>query len=51
MNENFKYYPEIKKVIYTTTIVESIHRQFRKLTKTKGVFSNENSFSKLLYWG
>ena len=37
--------------IYTTNAVEAIHRQFRKLTKTKGAFSNENSLLKLLYTG
>ncbi|WP_187386081.1 IS256 family transposase, partial [Aliarcobacter cryaerophilus] len=26
----FKYPPEIRKVIYTTNIIESVHRQFRK---------------------
>lgn len=45
----FKYPPEIRKVIYTTNIIESVHRQFRKLTKTKGAFPNENSLLKLLY--
>ncbi len=39
----FKYPPEIRKVIYTTNIIESVHRQFRKLTKRKGAFPNENS--------
>lgn len=29
----------------------SIHRQFRKLTKTKDAFPNENSLLKLLYMG
>lgn len=47
----FKYSPEIRKVIYTTNIIESVHRQFRKLTKTKGAFPNENSLLKLLYMG
>lgn len=28
-----------------------MHRQIRKLTKTKGVFPNENSLLKLLYLG
>jgi len=32
----FKYYEEIRRIIYTTNIIESVHRQFRKLTKTKG---------------
>ena len=47
----FKYPQEIRKVIYTTNIIESVHRQFRKLTKTKGAFPNENSLLKLLYMG
>lgn len=47
----FKYPADIKKVIYTTNIIESVHRQFRKLTKTKGAFPNENSLMKLLYLG
>ena len=34
-----------------TNIIESVHRQFRKLTKTKGAFPNENSLLKLLYMG
>ena len=37
--------------MYTTNIIESVHRQFRKLTKTKGAFPNENSLLKLLYMG
>jgi transposase-like protein len=47
----FKYPADIRKVIYTTNIIESVHRQFRKLTKTKGAFPNENSLLKLLYLG
>jgi len=47
----FKYPPEIRKVIYTTNIIESVHRQFRKLTKTKGSFPSQNSLLKLLYMG
>jgi len=47
----FKYPADIRKVIYTTNIIESVHRQFRKLTKTKGAFPNENSLMKLLYLG
>jgi transposase-like protein len=34
----FKYPAETRKIIYTTNIIESVHRQFRKLTKTKGAF-------------
>ena len=47
----FKYTAEIRKIIYTTNAVEAVHRQFRKLTKTKGAFPNENSLLKLLYAG
>ncbi len=47
----FKYPPEIRRIIYTTNIIESVHRQFRKLTKTKGAFPNDNSLLKLLYLG
>jgi transposase-like protein len=32
----FKYPEDIRRIIYTTNIIESVHRQFRKLTKTKG---------------
>ncbi|MCP4061934.1 MAG: IS256 family transposase [Gammaproteobacteria bacterium] len=47
----FKYPEPIRKIIYTTNAVEAVHRQFRKLTKTKGAFPNENSLLKLLYSG
>lgn len=47
----FKYPEDIRKTIYTTNAVEAVHRQFRKLTKTKGGFSSENSLLKLLYAG
>ena len=47
----FKYPADIRRVIYTTNAIEAIHRQFRKLTKTKGAFPNENSLMKLLYMG
>lgn len=45
----FKYREEIRKPIYTTNAVEAVHRQFSKLTKTKGAFPNETSLLKLLY--
>ena len=47
----FKYPEYVRKAIYTTNAVEAVHRQFRKLTKTKGAFPNENSLMKLLYAG
>lgn len=47
----FKYPEYVRKAIYTTNAVEAVHRQFRKLTKTKGGFANENSLLKLLCAG
>ena len=47
----FKYPEDIRRIIYTTNAVEAVHRQFRKLTKTKGGFPNEDSLLKLLYLG
>jgi len=47
----FKYPEPIRRIIYTTNAVEAVHRQFRKLTKTKDAFPNENSLLKLLYAG
>lgn len=43
----FKYPEYVRKAIYTTNAIEAVHRQFRKLTKTKGGFP----LLKLLYAG
>lgn len=51
LSHYFKYPADIRRIMYTTNIIESVHRQFRKLTKTKGGFPNENSLLKLLYLG
>jgi transposase-like protein len=45
----FKYPAEIRKMIYTTNAVESLHRQFRKVTKSKSLFPNDESLKKMLY--
>ena len=47
----FDYPEDIRRVIYTTNIIESVHRQFRMLTKTKGAFPNDDSLLKLLFMG
>ena len=47
----FKYPDYVRTAIYTTNAVEAVHRQFRKLTKTKGGFASENALLKLLYAG
>lgn len=45
----FKYPEEIRKLIYTTNAVEALHRQFRKVTKTKSLFPNDDALRKMLY--
>lgn len=43
LSHYFRYPATIRKVIYMTNAIESVHRQFRKQTKTKGAFPNEQS--------
>lgn len=45
----FQFPQEIRTVIYTTNAVESLHRQFRKVTKNRAVFPNDDALLKLLY--
>jgi len=45
----FKYPPEIRKLIYTTNIIESYHRQLRKVTKGKSIFPSDEALLKMLY--
>lgn len=40
---------EIRKVIYTTNIIESMNRSLRKVTKTRGSFPNDDALLRLLY--
>lgn len=49
LSRYFQYTAEIRKLIYTTNTVEGYHRQIRKVTKTKGVFSSDESLLKLVY--
>jgi len=45
----FKYSGDIRKLIYTTNTIEGYHRQIRKVTKTKGAFTNDMALLKLVY--
>ncbi len=45
----FKYPDEIRRMIYTTNSVEALHRQFRKVTKSKSIFPNDDALKKMLY--
>lgn len=45
----FKYTPVIRKMIYTTNIVEGYHRQLRKVTNIRSVFPSDKALVKLMY--
>lgn len=45
----FKYAADIRRLIYTTNTIEGFHRQIRKVTKTKGAFTNDMALLKLVY--
>lgn len=45
----YAYPAPLRKIIYTTNIIEGLHRQFRKVTKSKAVFPNDDSLKKMLY--
>jgi transposase-like protein len=45
----FKYPEEIRRIIYTTNIIEGLHRQFRKVTKSKTIFPSNASLEKMPY--
>ena len=45
----FAYPPEVRKIIYTTNIIEGLNRQFRQITKNKPSFTNDESLRKMLY--
>ncbi len=36
-------------MIYTTNVVERLHRQFRKVTKAKTLFPTDESLTKVLF--
>ena len=45
----FAFPDNIRKIIYTTNVIESLNSQFRKVTKTKLIFPNDDSLMKILY--
>ena len=44
----YEYLPEIRKIIYTTNIIEGLNRQFRQITKNKPSFTNDDSLRRML---
>ena len=45
----FAFPTEIRKVIYTTNVIESVNRQIRKIIKNKGVFPDDKSIQKIIF--
>lgn len=45
----FEFPEEVRKVVYTTNAVESLHMSLRKIIKTRGSFPTEEAAIKLLY--
>ena len=45
----FAYPPAVRKLIYTTNAIESLHSQLRKIIKTRGHFPNDDAATKLLW--
>ena len=45
----FKYPDEIRRIIYTTNIVEGLHRQLRKVTKNKSLFPSDQALTKMIF--
>ena len=49
LSSYFKYSADVRKMMYTTNVIEGFNRQIRKVTKTKGNFTSEAALMKLLY--
>lgn len=45
----FQYPPELRRMLYTTNAIESLHMQVRKIIKTRGHFPNDEAAGKLIY--
>jgi putative transposase len=49
LSSYFQYNKEIRRIMYTTNIIEGFHRQLRTVTKSKGAFQSEDALMKLLF--
>ena len=45
----FQFPDEVRRIMYTTNIIEGLNRQYRKVTKTKSVFPSDSPLEKMLY--
>ena len=49
LSQMFDFPDQIRKLIYTTNVIESFNSQLRKVTKSKRVFTNDQALMKLLF--
>jgi transposase-like protein len=45
----FAFPPEVRRVVYTTNAIESIHARLRKIIKTRGHFPSDDAATKLIW--
>jgi putative transposase len=45
----YAFPPEVRRIIYTTNAIESLHMQLRKIIKTRGHFPNDDAATKLIW--
>jgi putative transposase len=45
----YAFPPEVRRVIYTTNAIESLHMQLRKIIKTRGHFPSDEAATKLIW--
>ena len=45
----FAFPPAVRRVVYTTNAIESIHSQLRKIIKTRGHFPSDDAATKLIW--
>ena len=45
----FAFSPEVRRIIYTTNAIESLHSQVRKAIRNKGHFPSDEAATKLIY--
>jgi putative transposase len=45
----FAYPPEVRRILYTTNAIESLHMRLRKIVKNRGHFPSDEAATKLLF--
>lgn len=49
LQNTFNFPMEIRKMIYTTNIIESLNSQFRKVSNSRSVYPSEDALLKVLF--